>query len=81
MNEDGINDASDEMKEGTVSGENRNDGDDNDDDNNNNEDDDDNDDDRSEFRSGRRKYKRHVGPHDDGGLQRTISTGRVQKTQ
>ena len=23
----------------------------------------------------RRKDKRHVGPHDNGGLQRTISTG------
>ena len=38
------------------------------------EDDDDSDDDL-EFRSSRRKYKRHVGPHDNGGLQRTISTG------
>ncbi|CAF4280017.1 unnamed protein product, partial [Rotaria sordida] len=28
-----------------------------------------------EFRSNRRKYKRHVGPHDNGGLQRIISTG------
>lgn len=26
-------------------------------------------------RSNRKKYRRHVGPHDDGGLQRTISTG------
>jgi hypothetical protein len=39
-----------------------------------NEDNDDSDDDL-EFRSNRRKYKRHVGPHDNGGLQRTISTG------
>ncbi|CAF1092421.1 unnamed protein product [Rotaria sp. Silwood1] len=31
--------------------------------------------DDSEFRSNRRKYKRHVGPHDNGGIQRVISTG------
>ncbi|CAF3956544.1 unnamed protein product, partial [Rotaria magnacalcarata] len=31
--------------------------------------------DDAEFRSSRKKYKRHVGPHDNGGLQRIISTG------
>jgi hypothetical protein len=36
---------------------------------------DESDQDEDEFRSNRRKERRHVGPHDDGGLQRTISTG------
>ncbi|CAF2707949.1 unnamed protein product [Rotaria sp. Silwood2] len=38
-------------------------------------DDNDESEDDNEFRSNRRKYKRHVGPHDNGGLQRIISTG------
>ncbi|CAF0948256.1 unnamed protein product [Adineta ricciae] len=29
----------------------------------------------TDFRLIRKRYKRHVGPHDNGGLQRTISTG------
>lgn len=46
--------------------------------------DDNNDDDstsneENEDRENRRKYKRHVGPHDNGGLQRTISTGQYIK--
>lgn len=32
-----------------------------------------------DFRSIRKKYRRHVGPHDAGGLQRTISTGQTLK--
>ena len=43
-------------------------------DDNENENDDENEDDY-EFRSNRRRYKRHVGPHDNDGLQRIISTG------
>jgi len=35
--------------------------------------------DDNEIRENRKKYKRHVGPHDNGGLQRTISTGIVKK--
>lgn len=31
--------------------------------------------DETDLREDRRKRKRHVGPHDNGGLQRTISTG------
>ncbi|CAF0995646.1 unnamed protein product [Adineta steineri] len=31
--------------------------------------------DDTDFHTSRKKYKRHVGPHDNGGLQRTISTG------
>jgi len=36
--------------------------------------------DNIDFRSNRKKSKRHVGPHDNGGLQRTISTGTIIKT-
>lgn len=32
--------------------------------------------DDSDYPVGRKRFKRHVGPHDSGGLQRTISTGR-----
>ena len=47
----------------------------NDDADDNDDDDDDNDENGIEPLLGRRRDKRHVGPHDDGGLQRTISTG------
>jgi len=36
---------------------------------------DENNDESEDSREIRKKYKRHVGPHDNGGLQRTISTG------
>ena len=35
----------------------------------------------TDFRVIRKSHKRHVGPHDNGGLQRTISTGRKRKHQ